>query len=235
MNDTKNGQPDDAELSLPESLLPWYATGHLSAEDRAQVESALAGDEELRRRLALVRDESAETIALNESLRTPPVAAMDRLMAKIDLYEAEHPRRVSISERAFGFVSGMLSGLTPRTLAWSAMAAAVVICLQAGLLTGLLVDRHEGAHFKTASLETGAENKGTYALVAFVGALPLQEMTAFLLDHHVSLLEGPKPGGLYRVKLADEKLSAEALNAKLVELRAQTNVVSLIVPEAGTP
>jgi hypothetical protein len=228
MNDAKNGQPDDAELSLPESLLPWYATRRLSAEDRAQVENALAGDAELRRRLALVRDESAETIALNESLRAPPAAALDRLMAKINAYEVEHPRRVPISERALGWISGVLSQLSPRTLAWSAMAAAVVICLEGGLLTGLLVDRHEGTH-RLASVEATAESNGTYALVSFVGTVSMQDATAFLEDHHASLVEGPK-SGLYRIKIANEKLSDEALNARLVELRGQSNIVGLLVP-----
>src|SRR5258708_5714142 len=141
MNNTKNGQPDDAELSPPEALLPWYATGRLSAEDQAQVERALAADGELRRRLALVRDEEADTISVNESLGMPSGSAMDRLMSRIEAYEVEHPRHVSIVERTLGWVSGMLSSLTPRTLAWSATAAAVVICLQAGLLTGLIADR----------------------------------------------------------------------------------------------
>ncbi len=81
MNDVKNGQPDDADLPLPEALLPWYATGRLSASDQAEIDRALSDDAELRRRLALVRDESAETIAVNESLHTPPAASLDRLMA----------------------------------------------------------------------------------------------------------------------------------------------------------
>lgn len=233
MNNTKNGQPDDAGLPPPEALLPWYATGRLSVEDETQVERALAADGELRRRLALVRDEEADTISVNEGLGMPSGSAMDRLMLRIDAYEAEHPRRVPISERALGWISGFLSGLSPRTLAWSATAAAVVICLQAGLLTGLIADRHQAAHYGTASLEPKAESKGTYALVSFVGTVSMKDATAFLLDHHVSRLE-PNSTGMYRIKIADEKLTGEALNAKLAELRKQTNVVALILPD-GTP
>ncbi len=232
MNDTKNGQPDDAELSPPEALLPWYATERLSAEDQAQVERALAADGELRRRLALVRDEEADTIAVNESLGMPSGAAMDRLMSRIEAYEVEHPRRVPITERALGWVSGMLSSLTPRTLAWSAAAAAIVICLQAGLLTGLVVDRQVGGQSKLASIDSKAESKGTYALVSFVGTVSMKDATAFLLDHHVSRLE-PNSTGMYRIKIADEKLTGEALNTKLAELRKQTNVVGLILPDGS--
>jgi hypothetical protein len=233
MNDTKNGQPDDAELSPPEALLPWYATGRLSAEEQAQVESALAADGELRRRLALVCDEEADTIAVNESLGLPSGAAMDRLMARIEAYETEHPRHASVGERALSWVSGVLSGLSPRVLAMSAMAAAVVICLQAGLLTGLVVDRHAGAHYTTASLEEKTESNGTYALISFAGSVSMQDATAFLEAHHASLVEGPKPGGIYRIKIADEKLSGDALNARLAAFRAETKVVGFILPEAA--
>ncbi len=233
MSDAKNGQPDDAEFSPPEALLPWYATGRLSAEDQAQVESALAADGELRRRLALVQDEEAETVAVNESLGLPSSAASSRLMARIEAYEAEHPRHASIFERALGWVSGMVSSLSPRALTWSAMAAAVVICLQAGLLTGLLVDRPSGAHYTTASHESKTESDGTYALISFASSVSMQDATAFLEAHQASLVEGPKPGGIYRVKIADEKLSAEALNARLAAFRAETKVIGFILPEAA--
>jgi hypothetical protein len=235
MSEIENGQPDDAGQSLPEALLPWYATGRLSAEDQAQVVAALAADDELRRRLTLVREEMSETIGLNESLRTPSTATMDRLMAKIDLHEAQNPRSTAFGGKLFQWASDALSRLSPRTLAWSAMAAAVVICLEAGLLTGLLAERHEGAGFKTASVETTAETDGTYALISFVGTVPLQDLNAFLIEYHAVLLEGPKPGGFYRVKIADRKLSGDALQTVLAAFRAQSKIVSLILPEAAKP
>jgi hypothetical protein len=242
MSEIKNGQPDDAELSSTEALLPWYATGRLSTAERAEVEAALAKDDELARRLAIVRDEEGETISLNESLRTPPAAALDRLMAKIDVYEAAHPRRVAFGEKALGWLSRSLSQLSPQTLAWSATAAAVVICLQGGLLTGLLTERHgtnpaakTPGTYGTASADLPSENEGTSRWMAFASPLSLQDMTAFLLDHHAVILEGPKPGGFYRIKIAAEKLSGKALDEKLAEFSAQKNVVSLILPEVAKP
>jgi len=234
MNEVKNGQPDDAELPPAEALLPWYATGRLSTAERAGIEAALAEDSELQRHLAMAREEEGETIGLNESLRTPPAAAFDRLMAKIDLYEAEHPRRVAFGERAFAWLSRSLSDLSPRTLAWSATAAAVVICLQGGLLTGLLADRHTPigktqTTYGTASVDPQASTKGTYAFVAFVGTATVQDMTAFLQAHNATLVDGAK-SGLFRIKIDDEKLSNEALNKRLAELGGQKNIVSLIIP-----
>ncbi len=229
MNEIKNGQPENAEL-----LLPWYATGRLSAKDRSEVESALAADAELVRRLALVRDEAAETIAVNESLNTAPAAAMDKLMAKIDVYEAQHPRRMLPVAKAFARIGDALAALSPRALAWAATAAALVICLQAGLVTSQWIGKQEGATYKTASFDTKSETNGTHALVSFVGTLSVQDMTGFLTAHHATLVDGPIDG-LYRIRIADQKLSGEALNAKLAEFRAETNVVGIILPEAAKP
>src|ERR1700716_2413156 len=76
-----------------ESLLPWYAAGTLGRRDAERVERALAADGELAQRYELVREELAETIALNEKLGAPSARAMEKLFAAIDAEEARSPRR----------------------------------------------------------------------------------------------------------------------------------------------
>ena len=83
---------EDAERLRIEFLLPWYAAGTLSRSDSDRVEKALAGDIELARRYALVLEELAETINLNEALGEPTASVAARLFAAIDL-EARTPRR----------------------------------------------------------------------------------------------------------------------------------------------
>lgn len=51
---TSNNLPEREDI---ESLLPWFAAGTLSRRDAARVEQALADDDELSRRFALVREE----------------------------------------------------------------------------------------------------------------------------------------------------------------------------------
>ena len=51
-----------------EALLPWHAAGTLGARDSRRVKEALARDPLLARQFAVVQEEYAETIALNESL-----------------------------------------------------------------------------------------------------------------------------------------------------------------------
>ena len=122
-----NGGPEHQEI---EALLPWYAAGTLSPRDADRVEQALAGDRELARQYDLVREELIETVHLNETLGAPSARAMERLFAAIDAEEARAPRH----RRWFDLgsrISEFLSRLTPRTLAWSATAAAVAILMQA--------------------------------------------------------------------------------------------------------
>src|SRR4029450_2827711 len=135
---TISKEPERHEI---EALLPWHAAGTLSRRDADRVERALAGDRELARRYDLVREELAETIHLNETLGAPSARCMEKLFAAIDAEEARAPRR----QRPFdlsGRISEFLSGFAPRTLAWSATAAALAILVQAAVITTVVVREH---------------------------------------------------------------------------------------------
>ena len=73
-------------------LLPWHAAGTLNARDARRVDEALARDPELARQYAVIREEYAETIDLNESLGAPSARAMQKLFAAIDAEPARKPR-----------------------------------------------------------------------------------------------------------------------------------------------
>src|SRR3989441_10221799 len=126
-----NKEPEHQEI---EALLPWYAAGTLSRRDANRVEQALAGDRELARQYDLVREELVETIHLNETLGAPSTRAIERLFAAIDAEEARAPRH----RRWFDLgsrISEFLWSINPRTLAWSATAAAAVaILVQAAVI-----------------------------------------------------------------------------------------------------
>jgi anti-sigma-K factor RskA len=76
-----------------EELLPWYATGTLSARDAERVEQALASDGELAQRYDLVRRELAEITSLNEALGVPSARAMEKLFEAINADDARALRR----------------------------------------------------------------------------------------------------------------------------------------------
>src|ERR1043165_3073064 len=136
------------EPSEIEMLLPWHAAGTLNARDARRVEEALARDPELAKQYAVIREEYAETIHLNESLGAPSARAMQKLFAAID---GEPVRKPSLSVSLSARVSEFFARLSPRTLAWSASLGAMALMLQAGVIGAVLM-KNQTASSQTASL-----------------------------------------------------------------------------------
>src|SRR4051812_42062527 len=139
----------DQEPGEIEALLPWHAAGTLNARDARRVDEALAGDSDLARQYAVIQEEYAETIGLNESLGAPSTRAMQKLFAAID---AEPVRTGSTSIPLSSRISGFFASLSPRTLVASAAIGALAIMLQAGVIGTVLMQREAGT-FQTASYE----------------------------------------------------------------------------------
>jgi anti-sigma factor RsiW len=199
---------NENEAREVELLLPWHAAGTLSQRDTQRVEMALAGDPELARRYELVREELGETIHLNETLGAPSARAMAALFAKID---AEPARVPAISLNLGARLREFFASLSPRTLAWSASAAAIAIVLQAGLIAGLMFgpggSGRVNNNYETASVPTNVAGDGSYALVRFQPSANAADIGKFLESNKLSLAGGPTAGGLFRVQVAPKKLS----------------------------
>ncbi len=179
-----NKEPERHEI---EALLPWHAAGTLSRRDADRVEQALAGDYELKRRFDIVREELSETIHLNETLGAPSARAMEKLFAAIDAEGVRTPSRRASFDFA-GRISDFLAGFAPRTLAWSAAAAALAIVIQAGVITAVAVkERGSPANYETAS----APQPGAYAVVRFAPQASSADITNFLGAHMATLVDGP--------------------------------------------
>jgi len=126
----------DDEPEEIEALLPWYAAGTLSVPDAQRVEEALTHDAALRKQYAVIQEEYAETIHLNESLGAPSTQTMQKLFTAID---AEPPRKAAMAARGPAWLGAFLSGLSPRTLSWSASLGALVLVAQAGVIGAVLM------------------------------------------------------------------------------------------------
>ena len=83
-----------------------------SCSESNRVERALAGDIELARRYALVLEELAETINLNEALGEPSASVAEKLFAAIDAEEARTPRRRRLHRSAPTTALSAGAGLT---------------------------------------------------------------------------------------------------------------------------
>ena len=130
-----NKEPERHEI---EALLPWHAAGTLSRRDADRVEQALAGDRELKRRFDIVREELSETIHLNETLGAPSARAMEKLFAAIDAEGVRTPTPAGFVRFCRPDFRFSRRASAPRTLAWSAAAAALAIVVQAGVITAVV-------------------------------------------------------------------------------------------------
>jgi anti-sigma factor RsiW len=217
---------NDSERRDIEDLLPWHAAGTLDYREAQSVEAALASDPELARRYELVREELAQTIHLNESLGAPSARAMDALFAKID---AEPARHAAASFNLGAIVREFFASLSPRTLAWSASAAALAIVLQAAVIGGIVI-KEQSAGYETASAPSNAAD-GTYAVIRFQPQANAADITKFLETNNLRIADGPSAGGLYRVRIAGNKVPKADL-ARIIKTLQVDPVVGLIaVPE----
>jgi anti-sigma-K factor RskA len=204
-----------------ETLLPWYAAGTLRRRDRQRVEDALRYDPALAHHADLVREELAETISFNESLGVPSARCMDRLMAAIDA-ETTAARKRNSARAVAGQFATFIAGFSPRTLAVAASFAVAAIALQAFLLVSMATKPQ--APFETASLNPTVTGHGTFAMVRFAREASAGEITRFLEEYQATLVDGPKPGGFYRVRLTMKTLAKEEL-ARIVSRMRQERVV----------
>jgi anti-sigma factor RsiW len=208
-----------------EELLPWHAAGTLSAREAQAVEAALERDPELKRRYELVREELAQTIHLNETLGAPSARAMAELFAKID---AEPQRRAAPSFNLGARVRDFFESRSPRTLAWSAGAAALAIVLQAAVIGGIALKEQSGA-YQTASVSGAASGDGSYALIRFQPQATAADITRFLETNKLSIAGGPAAGGLYRVRIAETRLSKAERDQRMQSLQSD-KIIGFIAP-----
>ena len=220
----------EQEPSEIEMLLPWYAAGTLNARDARLVEEALAVDPELAKQYAVIREEYAETIDLNESLGAPSARAMQKLFAAID---AEPVRQPSVSLNLAARVSGFFASLSPRTLAWSASLGALALLIQAGVIGAVLM-KNQTATYQTASLSTNepitrdlAAGTPPRALVRFTPDARVADITALLDSYQASIIEGAK-GGLFRLQFGNRTMTKDEAARLLSRLQSE-KIVSLAV------
>jgi len=216
-------QPSEIEM-----LLPWHAAGTLNARDARRVDEALASDPELAKQYAVIREEYAETIHLNESLGAPSARAMQKLFDAID---GEPVRKPSATSRIATRIAEFFSGLSPRTMAWSAGAAALALLLQAGVIGAVLV-KSQNASYQTASLDLNDRAAITRdlgagapprALVRFAPDARMADINALLDSYQASIVGGAN--GLFRLQF-NKAMDKDEIAGLLGKLRSE-KIVSL--------
>ena len=219
MTAAKQSEPSEIEL-----LLPWYAAGTLDARELQQVEAALANDPELAARYEWVRAELEQETHVSEVAGEPSDRDVKTLFTKIDALPAQKSRSsIDLGAR----IAGFLVSLSPRTLAWSAMAAALAIVLQAGFLAGIMLKEKNPGGYETASVPANVSGQGSYVLLRFQPQATAADVANFLETNKLTVVGGPSTGGLYRVLVAPTKL-AKADLTHIVNTLQNNKIVGFI-------
>jgi anti-sigma factor RsiW len=221
-------EQDPSEIEM---LLPFHAAGTLNARDARRVDEALARDPELARQYAVIQEEYAETIHLNESLGAPSARAMQKLFAEID---AEPAREPSASLNLFARIAGFFAKLSPRTLAWSAGLGALALLLQAGVIGAVLM-KTQTATYQAASLSTNEPTTRALgpeapprALVRFAPDARVADITALLDNYQATIIDGAK-GGMFRLQFGNRPMTKDEVSGLMNKLQNE-KIVSLAVP-----
>jgi anti-sigma factor RsiW len=222
---TMNESDDDRALA---NLLPFYATGKLSLTDMQRIERALASDDGLRRELELVEEEQAATVEANEMLGLPSARSADRFFAMLEAEPARTTPR-ALAKGVFAWIGERLQSFAPRQMAFAGIAAAMLLVFQAGYI-GVLLQRSGGTDdgFRTAF---GNEvNEGTFAEVTFQPEAKSSDISHFFLSVRARIVEGPRAGDIYRVRIGKKDMSKPDRDAAIARLRAEKNVVRTADP-----
>jgi anti-sigma factor RsiW len=205
-----------------EMLLPWYVTGRIDAADRARVEGYLEAHPDMLRQLALIREEQGATIAANEAIAAPASLTVARGMDAVARATSLGPRR-----RASGLwqsVRAFFAMPTAAGVRTAALAAAVVVALQAAVIGAML---SSGGPYTTAS---GGTAEASTVIVRFTDTATAPAIAAALASRGMTLVDGPKPGGTFVVRIGGKDLAATDRERQIATLRQATDVIAVVLP-----
>ena len=223
MTDTHSREAQEIE-----ELLPWYEKGTLGAAEMRRVGDYLEAHPEMQFRVGLIREELAETVAANESLGMPGSAARDRLFATIAAEAAAAPR-AKTSANAW-WRNLLPEGVSPR-LGLVAAAACLVIALQAAaLMVFTFAEREGGYRVAAGGGEAVPAQPGSYVLVRFTDDAKAAEIAGLLKELNAVIVDGPKPGGVFKVRIATRALGEEERETTIKKLREKTDIISFVAP-----
>ncbi len=211
-----------------EALLPWYVTGKLDAASRARVDAYLTNDPAMRRQLALVEEDRDAAWRTNSEIVPPRTLSADRLLER-----ARGPKPAAAAKpvwsAAIDAVRDFFGAPTASGVRWAAAAAVVLMLAQTAIIGGLMRDRPQGG-FETASGGASQSADGARVLVRFQSNARLDAVAAALASLDMRIVDGPKPGGLFVVLIAEAGASEAVKSAQIAKLRDLSALVAVVLP-----
>lgn len=190
--------PEDIEL-----LLPFYATGRLTAAERSEVAAALRADPTLRRQLELIEEEAEVARDVSDAVAPLRPESLDGLLAQV----SKEPRKVPWHRQLDAALSRIM-GPSPLVARIAVLALVAVVAVQA---VALFQTRGHGAGFVPATGETAATVSDEIVLVAFDPALTVAEVVALLERAEARVIAGPA-GGIFTLAVTDTDAAIAVLD-----------------------
>jgi hypothetical protein len=208
---------EEMERAEIEMLLPWYATGRLSRADMAKVESYLARNPQVARQLDLVRDEQEQTVASNEAMGWPSAGAFDRLMVGLPGTPSSATPQ-SASALFFQGIRDFFTFPTAGGVRWAAAGVAALVAVQTIAIATLLLGDRGGSYQVASGQQAGGETVS--ALVAFTDEATAAGISKLLSEFRAKIVDGPRSGGVYKIRLRlEDRSQADAQLKRLEERR----------------
>ncbi|HHK75134.1 MAG TPA: hypothetical protein ENJ57_08205 [Rhizobiales bacterium] len=218
------------DFSDIEVMLPWYAAGTLEPQETARIEAELADNPALQQQLELINEEIEQDIRLNTALGAPSTDILPKLMARIAAEPSHLPAALSLKMKFSGWVEDFIGSISPVRLGVTAAIAVLMICIQAVILAGIYFQSPQDSIYQSASDATARPvQTGTNVLIAFQPQATAMQITRFLESNQLQILNGPRPGGFFTIRLDAGKLAPAALKRRLETLRASDRIVRLVM------
>lgn len=209
-----------------EALLPWYINGTLDAETRNRIATALVTDARLRKALELARDEAEAVDDINESIAPPAPRVLGNIMSRLPSVQRSNSKFAwrLLTERFTEFVAGV----QPRTLVYTAVAAALVLVVQSGVI-GMLALQNQGSGPELASVpENDIATQNVRLIVKFVPGATVSNVAELLDELDAGILKGPSGGGLFTIGLDAPQDGELGIDRLIREIESQKELVAFV-------
>ena len=119
--------------------------------------------------------------------------------------------------------------LSPGSIQWGALAAALVILVQAVTIGVLLMKPQDsGSVYQTASGGTQTIAPGTYVDVRFANDATASDIAAVMTELNMTIAGGPKAGGFFVVRIGEKGMDSGEIDKQIAALKEKRNLVMLI-------
>lgn len=189
----------------PEDLLAFYVNGSLTGQERADVESHVQHCEYCQQQVALLR-------LMRDSMQQTSVDGFPEEFAWQRLKRDMQQQPVTQAHQKPGW---WRQGI--------AVAAAVVIAVQAGLIVSLNQDVE-------SYTQAGYKQPGTILQIKVNPAASEAQFRELLLGINAELVAGPSATGLYRIRLP-QKSTEQDVDSSLNKLASSRDIILFVARE----